>query len=203
VEIPKSIDCNNILLVEGIDEVNLFKALFLQRNITNIQIIPLGGKDQFRPKLPELVKIPGFRQVSRIGILRDADVNAKSAFISITDALNNASLPYPSKINIWSQSKPSVGTFILPNCKNQGCLESLCLSSLSNPKILDCIEQYLKCLKRQGNIPRNIHKAKMLAWLSGQEEIVNSIGLAAQKKYFDFDSPGFAKLIGFIDKLAK
>jgi len=43
-----------ILAVEGDDEINFFEALFRYLGITNVEIYQVGGKDQFKNKLPAL-----------------------------------------------------------------------------------------------------------------------------------------------------
>ena len=64
-----TIEKDRLLLVEGVDEVNFFKAFFKQANIDNIQIISIGGKTQLKKKLTALCHLPGFNKITRIGII--------------------------------------------------------------------------------------------------------------------------------------
>nr|MBC8183594.1 hypothetical protein [candidate division KSB1 bacterium] len=49
-----------VLAVEGDDEINFFDSLLKYLGISDIEIRKVGGKDQFKNKLPALVESSGF-----------------------------------------------------------------------------------------------------------------------------------------------
>jgi hypothetical protein len=76
-----------VLAVEGKDEINFFNALLEYVGILDFDIHEVGGKDQFKSKLPALVKMSGFSDVEVLVVIRDADEDANAAFKSINDIL--------------------------------------------------------------------------------------------------------------------
>ena len=73
-----------------------------------------------------------------------------------------------------------------------------------NPKIVECIDSFMKCnkdLKSRYKKPRNEDKARCKAFLSLMEEDTSSLGVAAQKNYWDWKSNGLKPLIEFLKEL--
>lgn len=200
------IKSNRLLIVEGDDEVNFFKALLKQKNLNDFQVISVGGKDKFPTELPLLINLEGFSKVNTIGFVRDAEENkAQSAFSSICSQLRKNNLPVPNSINeVIEKSGVRVGIFIMPNNADEGMLEDLCIESIKNNAIYDCIEQYLECcyskLPNEGNQIKTA-KAKVLIYLATKNPIVNSLGVATQKGYWDLENACFNEIKNFIDKL--
>ena len=69
IEIKK----NHLMIVEGQDEFRFFNAFFKYHNISDIQIIDIGGKTQFKNRIRAVVISQYYHQVKSIGIVRDAD----------------------------------------------------------------------------------------------------------------------------------
>lgn len=59
-----SISSHKILLVEGQDEIRFFQAFLKHLNIEGIQLLSVGGKDQFPGKFPVFLNAPGFEQLT-------------------------------------------------------------------------------------------------------------------------------------------
>ena len=67
------ISCPVVLLVEGKDEVNLFKALLRHMGMSpevDIQLKEVGGKDKFRNEFPAFLNDPNFSLVKAYAIVR-------------------------------------------------------------------------------------------------------------------------------------
>ncbi len=88
---------------------------------------------------------PDFYQVVSLGITRDADNSAKSAFTSVCDSLKNCGLPYPSQPGKIVGDKPKISVLILPGSQNPGMLEDVCLKAVDLNQ-LQCVDDYLKCV---------------------------------------------------------
>jgi hypothetical protein len=203
---PILITCKKILAVEGKDEKNFFDSLLKHQNISNCQIEEVGGKDQFPRKLPALIKAPGFVNpdgsfaVTHLVIIRDK--NGDEALKSIANVLEKDNLVPPEKERQFSSGKPKVGIFIMPGKTIKGTmLEDLCLKTVEDHPAIECVNEFASCVSKLGHPPKNPSKTKTLAFLAAQEEIANTIGLGAQKNYWDFNSPCLDELKAFLEKM--
>lgn len=129
-----------ILVVEGRDEEMFFSALMAHLGLADIQILPIGGKTQLRRNLKALKAAPNFTNVVSLGIVRDADTNATSAFQSVCGALRAANLSVPEQILVATGTSPQVAVMILPNGKDPGMLEDLCLAAAADDSVMPCVE---------------------------------------------------------------
>jgi len=205
------IKSKKIIAVEGKDEINFFEALLRHMDITDFETHEVGGKDKFPKKLPALLKTSGFfladgsSFVTHLAIIRDKDED--KAFKSIATIVRNTGLTPPTKHSEFSNGKPKVGIFIMPGETIDGTmLEDLCLKTVENHKAMTCVNEYASCISALEPIPKNIPKAKVQVFkaqvfLAAQPEIVDSVGLGAQKKYWDFESSALDELEKFLIKL--
>jgi len=210
---------NNILAVEGNDECNFFQALLRHINIESIQwcqyiikrendpdftldhntvqLIDIGGKDNFKREFEALAIIDGFSNIEKLGLIRDAeDRRAMEAFQSICTILRNNNLPVPDSMNsIKIDSSPRLGVFIMPDNQGTGMLETLCLHTLNRQQIESCIDEFISCFSQvmqQDEIEKfNEPKARVQSYLSSRAPIVNSLGLAAQRGFWDLSHSCF------------
>lgn len=203
--LARSIECNRLLLVEGMDEVNMTSAILRHSSIDGIQVIALGGKYKFRPKMEALMSNAQSRgvQLSAIGIMRDADDYPRRAFQSITDALRSLSLPVPSSQGEFVQGNPSLGIFILPDGESKGSIEDLCWASVKETAAGECTASYLQCLKREDALEsKSAAKTLVHSYLSTQEDPSARAGEGALKGYWNFKHPAFDPLKKFLLSLA-
>ena len=154
-----------------------------------MQIEDVGGKDQFKDKLPALVKTSGFSNVEIFAVIRDADINANNAFRSVCNTLKKAGISPPGKVNQFTQRSPKVGIFVMPGNSEKGMLEDLCLETVKDTPAMACVTLFSECCQGNLQIPeKNFAKSKALAYLAAMPTIVNSVGLGAQCGYWDFNS---------------
>jgi hypothetical protein len=196
---------NRILAVEGKDECNFFKALIKHEDIKDVQIIDIGGKDKFTIELPLLINLEGFTDIHTLGFIRDAEKDqASSAFSSICKTLENNKLPAPQVVNtIYSEQNLKIGIFIMPNNVDEGMLEDLCLKSIKDEPVLECVDKYIECCLHCSpeNEKTNISKAKIQTYLSCRKPLVNSLGVAALKGHWDFEKICFSEIKFFLHNL--
>ncbi|KPK77891.1 MAG: hypothetical protein AMJ79_01690 [Phycisphaerae bacterium SM23_30] len=195
------IEFNKILAVEGQDEENFFGALFRHIGILNIDIRQVGGKNQFPRKLPVLKVSTGFNNVTHLAVVRDR--NSDNAFQSIVNILKRMDLTPPDEHGGFSSGKPKVGVFIMPGETIGGTmLEDLCLRTVrEDDPAMKCVREFTSCISELENPPKNISKAKVQTFLAAQPEIVNSVGLGAEKNYWDFESSVLDELKQFLGNL--
>lgn len=195
---PITIEKSALLLVEGKDEVNFFNALLDDCNISEVQIIEIGGKDKLKLEFPALLNLDGFSEVKSYAIIQDADNDSNATLTSIKSILSRYHQPIPNDCGEFvANNGIQVGIYIVPGNKTEGMLENLCLDTVENNPILKCVNKYFSCLEEQleSNVagedkksgkhyfPRNRAKARMHAFLAGQNKLVPSLGLAAKKGY--------------------
>jgi hypothetical protein len=190
-----------LIAVEGQDEVNFFNALFKYVGVDDFEIHEIGGKDQFKDKLPALVRMRGFSEVEVLAIIRDADDNADAAFKSIRNILKKEKLKPPIQVNQFSDGSPKIGIFIMPGNSDTGMLEDLCLKTVEDHPSMHCVELFIDCISALENPPNNITKAKAQAFLASMPKLVKSVGLGAQKGYWNFNSEELTDLKAFIYNL--
>jgi len=204
----KPIESKKILAVEGMDEINFFDVLLEDINIRDCDIREVGGKDQFPIKFPLLIKASGFPLVTHIGIVRDKDEMKKTeAFESIVNIVRNVGFEPPAAHSQFSNGTPKVGIFIMPGETVEGTmLEDLCLKSVEHHPTMKCVDEFASCVSALPASPKNISKAKVhvlkaQVFLAAQPETVDSVGLGAKKKYWDFESPALEELKQFLSHL--
>lgn len=190
-----------VIAVEGKDEVNFFNALLKDIGITDFEIRDVGGKQQFKNKLPALVRMSGFSDVEVLAIIRDADNDANAAFKSISNILRKEGLKPATEAAQFSEGRPKIGIFIMPGNSDAGMLEDLCLKTVENHPAMDCVRPFVNCISELEESPNNIVKAKAQAFLAAMPELANSIGVGAQKGYWNFKSEKLTDLKSFIDNL--
>jgi hypothetical protein len=92
----------------------------------------------------------------------------------------------------------------MPGMTVQGTmLEDLCLKTVEGDCAMDCVERFASCVAGLPDPPRNMSKAKVQAFkshvfLATQPETVDSVGLGAQKGYWNLDSPCLGELKQFL-----
>jgi hypothetical protein len=201
---PEPITKKKLLVVEGNDEKIFFEELFkhmAKEDITDIQDV--GGKDNFKNSMPTLTRISGFNDLEAIAIVRDADDSCQGAFESVKGVLKENSLLAPGRPGEFSQGYPKVGIFIMPDNKNSGMLENLCLETVKDKVGMKCVNRFIDCANQLENPPKNkdIAKAKVQAFLAIMPGVFDKVGLGAQKRYWDFDSATLEPLKNFLSEL--
>ncbi len=118
---------------------------------------------------------------------------------SICNSLKKVNFDIPSNVKVKTNGKPAISIFILPDCYNAGMLETLCLQSINNDPIMNCIDDFFRCMETQNiALPNNIYKAKIGAYLASRKKPNLRLGEAAKKGYFDWDNPVFDDLKNFL-----
>ena len=82
-------------------------------------------------------------------------------------------------------------------------LEDLCLRTGEDDGAMDCVTKFAACVAALPDPPKNISKAKVQVFkaqvfLAAQPQTVDSVGLGAQKGYWDLDAPCLDELKQFL-----
>lgn len=195
-----------LLVVEGRDEQLFFEALLKHISLSNIQIVPIGGKGNLRNNLLLLKISPNFQNVRAIGIVRDCDNQRTSAFQSVCDTLKKAELPVPQSATQFSRGNPRTVIMIMPPepIGTDHMLEDLCLTAIADDPAYSCVKQYFECLTGQGinHSKVAIAKAWLHVFLASKPKPDLRLGEAAQNGYWPWDSPVFDSVKTFLQNLA-
>ena len=194
-----------LITVEGQDEVYFFDALLRYLEILDVEIREFGGKTKFIKKIKAINTLQNIENLKKLAIIRDADTDdINLTFESITDILkvtkidDNTLIP-PEKIGQFSHGLPKIGIYVMPDNKNNGMLEDLCLKTVNDTEAMKCVEIFYKCAEELKGSPKIPAKSKAQVFLAAMPKIVNSVGLGAQKKYWNFDSKELEELKTFLN----
>jgi hypothetical protein len=189
------------LLVEGNDALAFFIALLEKMKIQNIQVQNFGGNDELPEFLAGFVDAPNFAQnVISLGIVRDAEINATSAFQSVCSALDSAQFPKPEQPETLTGSEPRISILILPDANTPGMLETVCLRVVADDPVMMCIDEYFKCINQKGLCPRLMDKARLQAFLASRTE-QELLGHAVRNNYISWESKEFDHIKRFLNSL--
>ena len=190
------------LLVEGNDQRNFFEAFLDHVGRSEVQVHDFGGVYELRGFLLALVDAPGFPETVRsVGIVRDAEESAASAFASVRSSLENAGLPAPARPEERTGAGPAVMVLILPDGSQAGMLETLLCDSFAGTPVDECIDAFFECAEALGNSVERPHKARARAYLATRPDPHLSVGVAARRGYWDLDHDIFGNVRDFLEKL--
>lgn len=194
-----------LLLVEGKDEVQFFRHYCSHLNINDICCIDIGGKQKFKPEFKVIINAPGFSELVSFAIIQDADVSQQSTIQSIQHLLTACKFPAPTgHAQFDTSSHVKIGIYVMPGNRESGMLENLMLDTVNGHPVRMKSDHYISSVNQikeqddQFNPPKNEHKARLLAYLSGMEDSVSSLGLGAAKGYFNFESEVLDELKQFL-----
>ena len=193
------------LLVEGNDGLNWFLALFGHMGVEGVQVQDYGGVSELRRFLQMFARAPGFVNVTAVGIVRDAEEKPpRDALASVRGALEDAGLPAPDVPDTIADGPPRVSVLILPDGTNPGLLESLLSETVKDTPVADCIDEFLECAERDGGSQiKRPDKAFAHAFLATRPDPHVSVGVAAQKGYWDLDHQALDGVRSFLRDLAR
>ena len=192
------------LLVEGNDQRNFFEALVEHLKLPGVQIRNFGGVDELRNYLAGFVNMAHFFIVRQIGIVRDAETSASSAFQSVQSALRNADLPVPDQPATMALGEPKVGVLVLPDGADSGMLETLLCETFARTPVDRCIDELFVCVSRVlPSEPKRLEKARCRVWLATKSEPHLSVGVADKRGYWDLDHSALAGVQAFLKALCQ
>ena len=199
------------LLVEGNDERNFFEAFIGHLQIANVQVQVLHGKDRLNEFLETLAGTTDFRRVRGIGIVRDADKSADAAFQSVQTSLRNTNqlartwsgveFPVPQRPEERVGEAPWLSVLILPGSGTDGMLETLLCRTFGGTDVDRCIDRFFQCVDEAGSPMHRRDKARARVYLATKPHPHVSVGVAAQKSYWDFDHIVLDGVRGFLRSL--
>ena len=197
------IESNLQLIVEGRDQVGFSEALLKHLGIAGVQIHDFRGVSQLRSFLGGFAASDGFSRVERIGVIRDAEASAGSAFQSVQNALADAGLAVPSQPGERTGGRPSVSALILPGGGRPGMLETLLCESFAETPANGCVDGFFECMTAVPDWSvANPDKARVFAYLAATPTPRHSVGVAALQGQWDLEHAAFEPVRRFLEELA-
>lgn len=201
-----------LLIVAGNHERDFFTAWLKVLGLTDIQVMPIGGKTLLRDNLASLVKqrpfLDGF--VSSIVVVRDADDNPAGAFASVCDALQQVGLPVPTRCLEMTRGRvPDVAIVIVPAESQTGALEELLIETVSGDPAVALatafIDHAITALQASRyREPTPIHrlgKAKVHAFLATFPEPDRDLGKAALAGVWQYEHKALTALVKILQEM--
>ncbi len=186
-----------------------------------MQIINTEGKEKFKREFKFISKMENFSNVNIIGIILDGDNSVENTFNSICDVINNCNYHPPKKLNEFSNNNPKIGIYVMPNNKENGMLEDLCLKTVENNPLINCVNDCINCANKLYENDKvynyfneieyfnnkkfinkkisNIAKTKAQIYLALMPKICNSVGVGANKSYWNINSEHLNNLKRFLE----
>lgn len=197
---PEEIRNRKMLVVEGGDDVCFFTTLLKKLNIEGVYVSALDSKHAFNRDLPDIQKRPGFSSLTHLGLIRDKDDD--NAFESVKNILQRklSFETVPNENGEFIRGEPNVGILIMPGSGVEGTmLEDLCLETVKHHGAMTCVDDFMECVFTLENPPLNPAKSRVQAFLAAQPQTASSVGIAAQKGYWNLDSPVLSELKAFLE----
>ncbi len=190
---PEPIKKEKLILAEGKDAYHFFcHACNFYRETQDVQVMHFGGNDDLPNFLLDLTNMDKYDEVNTIIIARDAETDAKAATDSIKHSMKQATIPVPEKPFEYIRNATLKTAFMIfpgPQQKD-GTLEDLCLLTVENDPLLECVDGYLECAKAKGEQFPRIHKNRLHCFLAGRDDSVGlPIGLAFKAKVWSPEHP--------------
>lgn len=199
------IDCPKQVIVEGQDDVRVFKAMISHFNIPDLQVHECGGHPNLRSFLKTFKALPNFGLVQALAVVTDADSNRASREQGVREALAAAALPVPPRpLETASDGDLVVAYLIVPHGQDAGMIEDVCLNSVRADPAMECVERYFDCIsqtKLPG--PKDVErsKARVHAFLASRERPGLRLGEAAEGGIWDLGADAFQPLKNLIRML--
>ena len=197
-----SFEKEKIIAVEGNDDKLFFERLLEKLEILDIQVLDMGGKGEFKNKFPDIQLFSGFSNVRKVVAILDADNSYQNSKQSIEHTINRV-LKASSNPKEFSSSNPAVAYFIMPNNKDRGMMETLCVLSQKTSPAMKQVDKFIDAVNSDTAIkekPKNEDKAKAQAYLAIMPEIAKyAYGIV--KNYWDLSHTDFKELIKFLKSI--
>jgi len=199
---PRPFSRRRLLVVEGNDESRFFTALARHLDIGEFDTHDMRGRYDWPAKMKAVVRTPGFERVEKLGLVRDADDDPAGAFQSVCTALSAADLPVPPAPLASAVGAIAVSVLIIPGDNEPGCLEDLCLRTVSTDPIMACIDGLVSCVERNASeMPDHLSKARLQTFIALKPGRCKLLGEAADAQYWAWGHESLVLVCDFLRSL--
>ena len=200
-----------LLWCEGPHDYAILRRLVVSENLTDwIRIEVLEGKPNLPTYLASLLLRPRFHDLRALGIVLDADEDARATMDSVTGHLEANGLVRTSAHASIERGDCSdgvtrtVGAFVTPDGVAPGAFESLLMRTVAPGPLLACVQDFVACVAPEVQHTRIAQWAKLEfhAWLAASQEPGILPGQALDAHIIDQGHAAFDDLKSFLRALA-
>lgn len=214
---------SRLMIVEGKEDQEFFIQLATHMNVIDnwpLHIEQLEGKGNFGEFLRGVMRHPRFGQLTKVGIVRDADYGGNT-FQSIRDTLKSANdrnprqLPIPLQVLELAEGLPNIIALVLPSGEREGMIEDLIMDVFDEDPVSKCVDMYFKCLRDEsiGISQERLPKARLRTFITGKNIGSESEGEDSDRQYLSdvfrmswwrdefWDDPTFDQAKDFLTQL--
>ncbi len=210
------------LIVEG-DADKKFCTAFLEENsIPNVCVGPpteFNGNGQGKGNaiylLPTLIDELADGQSEKVALIIDADYEATNGlgftktFAKVQEILKDKGYLKSSRCNNCgfifhhNDGLPSVGLWIMPNCKDDGFIEHFILPNMtaSTAELLNDAKASVEAIKEPQFASHHQRKADMFTWLAWQEKPGQHLSSIIRKSMLDTNKTDVKNFKAWLDSL--
>ncbi|MGB3781191.1 MAG: DUF3226 domain-containing protein [Tunicatimonas sp.] len=199
---------DNKLLVEGNDDQHVVWAICKQFQVKKtFDVIDLEGVDNL---MEDLLVRPKQADISRLGIVLDADNDLRGQWQQLRDRLAKFGYQLPDSPTPWvtivtTNGLPQVGIWLMPNNQDSGMIEDFIRFLVpAGDESLALAEETIHALEArslQRYIPNHHAKALIHTWLAWQEDPGTPLGQAITKKYLTTDNDLCQQFAAWLNRL--
>jgi hypothetical protein len=217
IDIGDHTECRNclqkrkLILVEGKDDLYFLNFFLKYLDLTDIEVRTIGGIFEKNDFVSFIKAHKGIMELQGLGLVLDADEDtANERYIRIRSQLEDINRDPPrEKLRFncpetrgdFPSDPIRTGIYLFPDNEAKGRLEDLFLNCVSGKQGMRCVDPFINCVETLEEIPNNLAKSRVLAFLATQKETVRGIGGAAQKGICNYEASALTSLREFIRKL--
>lgn len=198
-EPPTTIDKPKVIVAEGVDADRFLHWACQAYDVQDARVYNFGGVTDLRSYLRLLRKTPGFDQLQTLVVARDAERSGSAAFESAANALHANGFPVPRKAFSFARGNPRTAVIIFPGHHKTGrqpselaagALEDLCLKTVADDPLMECVDDYIECAREHGEPLRPERKARLHAFLAAKGSYAGlKLGEATRAGAWDLEHP--------------
>lgn len=194
------------VVVEGKDDAHFVDHLLgsLGADPDRVQVVFSGGIDEMERQVPLIVKSRPYvtRQLQRIAIIRDSDVDAAASEAQLRLSITTAGLPDVAhgQIETYDNGR-QIGIFLIPTNTQAGAIEDLLLDTVASGEkfqLLNCAYGGVEAL--EGEFDRRA-KRLMQMYLSVCPELCKGGGIGLKFGNFPDDHASLNPIRSFLADL--
>jgi len=196
---------SRLFLGEGSSEVGLLNAIIAELAVERAQVFEVKGEKHLKTVLEVLSDQATARAaLSCLGIVFDANANAKAKLDSIAATLNSCGFDFDqanlSAQGVYSGSLP-IGVFISPGNGKAGRIETLILEEVASSSVQPCVEGFAKCVEHHSK--RKVDEKGLVQVYLGSFNAAHGIAVAFERRILDIRHNAYADVREMVRQLAQ
>ena len=194
-----------IFLAEGASEAYFLNKLLekLGRSADEYVVFCYGGNNGLPAALKSLSSNEIFSEVTKIGVMTDADDNSEIVRESVLNEFRKIGyIDSKTEMNegLARHDGRTLGVFVTPEGNSVGRIETMIMNEISGKNEILCINQLRQCLEEKaGNSLTD--KAICQIFISIKKDNLCGVGRAFDMGIFDINDPAYDAAVSFFSSI--